>query len=177
MAEENNQQTPEKEVEKAQEATVLEKTVEKPVQVKQEAPKEKVVEVEVEEEIEIPKNLEKLVKDIEDMKVSDLAILVKVLEKKFGVSAAAAAPVAVAAGEAPAEEKSFFNISLTGVGDKKIEVIKAIRDITQRGLKESKDLVDEAASGPQVVKEKVKKEEAELIKKKLESAGATVEMK
>ena len=132
------------------------------------------------EEIEIPKNLEKLVKEIEELKVTDLAALVKVLEKKFGVSAAPAA-VAVApaaAGAAPEEEeKKMFNVLLTGVGDKKIEVIKAVRDITQRGLKESKDLVDKAGESAQILKENAKKEEAEEMKKKLEEAGATVELK
>jgi len=106
---------------------------------------------------------------------------VKVLEKKLGVSAAApvTAPIASApAAAAPeAEEKTIFNIVLTAVGDKKIEVIKVVRDITQKGLKESKDLVDAAASGPQVVKENAKKEEAEDLKKKFEAAGAKVELK
>ncbi len=75
------------------------------------------------------------------------------------------------------DEKSVFNIVLTDVGAKKIEVIKAVRDATQKGLKDSKDLVDAVASGPQVVKENVKKEEAEEIKKKFEAAGAKVELK
>ena len=134
-----------------------------------------------EKKIEIPEKFEKLVEEIEKMSVLDLAELVKVLEKKFGVSAAApvaiAAPVA-AAGVAPeVEEKTAFNIVLTAVGDKKIEVIKVVRDITQKGLKEAKDLVDAAASGPQVVKENAKKEEAEDLKKKFEAAGAKVELK
>ncbi|OIO45631.1 MAG: 50S ribosomal protein L7/L12 [Parcubacteria group bacterium CG1_02_36_42] len=117
------------------------------------------------------------------MSVLDLAELVKILEKKFGVSAApqiVAAPVAApASAEATAgkEEKSIFNIFLKEVGDKKIEVIKAVRDITGKGLKESKDLVDAAASAPQMVKENAKKEEAEEIKKKIEAAGAKVELK
>ena len=88
---------------------------------------------------------------------------------------AATAPAVEAA--APAEEKSEFTVELQGVGDKKIEVIKVVRDVTQKGLKEAKDLVDAAASGPQVVKENVKKEEAEEIKKKFEAAGAKVELK
>jgi len=116
------------------------------------------------------------------MSVLDLAELVKILEKKFGVSAA---PQVVAASTAPSvteakpakEEKATFNVVLTAVGDKKIEVIKAIRDITGKGLKDSKDLVDAAASAPQMVKENAKKEEAEEIKKKLEAAGAKVELK
>ena len=120
-----------------------------------------------------------MVEEIEKMQVIDLAELVKVLEKKFGVSAAApvavAAPAAAAAPEA--EEKSIFNIELIAVGDKKIEVIKIVRDITQKGLKEAKDLVDAAAAAPQMVKEGAKKEEAEDIKKKFEAAGAKVELK
>ena len=135
-----------------------------------------------EEKIEIPKKFEELVEKIEGLSVLDLAELVKILEKKFGVSAAApvvAAPVAGAPSEgaAQAEEKSIFNILLTAIGDKKIEVIKTVRDITQKGLKEAKDLVDAAASSPQTVKENVKKEEAEEIKKKLETAGGKVELK
>jgi len=135
-----------------------------------------------EEKVEVPEKFKKLVEGIEKLSVSDLAELVKVLEKKFGVSAAA--PVAVAAvptgGEAgapAAEEKSEFSVVLTSVGDKKIEVIKVVRDVTQKGLKEAKDLVDAAVSGPQVVKENVKKEEAEELKKKFEAVGAKVELK
>lgn len=132
-----------------------------------------------EEKIEVPEKFKKLVDEIEKMSVVDLAELVKVLEKKFGVSAAApvmaaAAPAAVA--EA-GEEKSSFNIQLTSVGDKKIEVIKVVRDLTGKGLKEAKDLVDAAASAPQMIKENAKKEEAEEIKKKFEAAGAKVELK
>ena len=143
----------------------------------------KIIKKEKEEKIEVPEKFKKLVEEIEKMSVLDLAELVKVLEKKFGVSAAApavvvaAAPVA-AAGIAPeVEEKTAFNIVLTAVGDKKIEVIKVVRDITQKGLKEAKDLVDAAASGPQVVKENAKKEEAEDLKKKFEAAGAKIELK
>jgi large subunit ribosomal protein L7/L12 len=129
--------------------------------------------------IEVPAKFKKLVEEIERLSVLDLAELVKILEKKFGVSAApqvVAAPVAPTAAPV-AEEKTVFNVVLTAVGDKKIEVIKAVRDVTGKGLKESKDLVDAAASGPQVVKENVKKEEAEEIKKKFEAAGAKVELK
>ena len=134
-----------------------------------------------EEKVEVPEKFKKLVDETEKLSVVDLAELVKVLEKKFGVSAAA--PVAVAAAPAgaeaapAAEEKSVFNIELTGVGDKKIEVIKVVRDATGKGLKEAKDLVDAAASGSQMVKENVKKEEAEELKKKFEAAGAKVELK
>ena len=132
------------------------------------------------EKVEVPEKFKKMVEEIEKMQVIDLAELVKVLEKKFGVSAAA--PVAVAAPGAAAaapeaEEKSIFNIELIAVGDKKIEVIKIVRDITQKGLKEAKDLVDAAATAPQMVKEGAKKEEAEDIKKKFEAAGAKVELK
>ncbi|MFH0739576.1 MAG: 50S ribosomal protein L7/L12 [bacterium] len=129
--------------------------------------------------VEIPKKFEKLVEEIEKMSVIDLAELVKILEEKFGVSAAPAAvamAAPVAAGEA-AEEKTSFNVMLTGIGDKKIEVIKAVRDITQLGLKEAKDMVDAAEKAPQMVKEGVKKEEAEEMKKKFEAAGAKIELK
>jgi len=133
-------------------------------------------------EIKIPKNLKKLVEDIENLKVADLAALVKVLQEKFGVSPTpifgVGAPVAPAgAPSAAVEEKKFVNVTLASPGDKKIEVIKAIRDITQLGLKDSKDLVDKSAEGPQIVKENVKAEEAEEMKKKLEAAGAKVELK
>jgi len=134
---------------------------------------------EAEEKVEVPEKFKKMVEEIEKMQVIDLAELVKVLEKKFGVSAAAPAAVAApAAAAAPeVEEKSIFNIELIAVGDKKIEVIKIVRDITQKGLKEAKDLVDAAAAAPQMVKEGAKKEEAEDIKKKFEAAGAKVELK
>jgi len=135
------------------------------------------------EEVEVPSKFKNLVEEVEKMSVLELAELVKVLEKKFGVSATA--PVAVAApgavgngGDAGgAEEKSEFNIELQGIGEKKIEVIKVVRDITGKGLKEAKDLVDTAASTPQMVKEGVKKEEAEELKKKFEAAGAKIELK
>ncbi len=130
--------------------------------------------------VEVPAKFKDLVEQIEKLSVLDLAELVKVLEKKFGVSAAA--PVAVMAGGAAAggegaaavEEKTSFNVELKSAGEQKINVIKAIREITSLGLKEAKDLAD---SAPKVVKEGVKKEEAEEMKKKLEAAGATVELK
>ncbi len=135
-----------------------------------------------EEKVQVPEKFKKLVEEIEKMSVLDLAELVKILEKKFGVSAAApvaAAPAAGAPGAAApeAEEKSSYNVVLAGVGDKKIEVIKVVRDATQKGLKEAKDLVDAVASGPQVIKENAKKEEAEELKKKFEEAGAKIELK
>jgi len=133
------------------------------------------------EKIHVPEKLEGIVEKIEKLSVMDLAELVKVLEDKFGVSAQApmmdATPAAAAGGAAEVEEKSFFNIELKVVGDKKIEVIKVVRDLTGKGLKEAKDLVDAVATGPQMVKENSKKEEAEDIKKKLEAAGAQVELK
>jgi len=137
-------------------------------------------EKEKKEPMEVPAKFKDLVEKIEKLSVLDLAELVKVLEEKFGVSAAPqmmTAPVA-AAGAVPAvEEKSIFNVVLTAVGDKKIEVIKVVRDVTAKGLKEAKDLVDATATGPQVVKENVKKEEAEDLKKRFETAGAKVELK
>ena len=138
------------------------------------------------EKVKVPEKFKKLVEEIENLSVVDLAELVKILEDKFGVSAAApivAAPApatagAPAAGAAPAaEEKTVFSVVLTAAGDKKIEVIKVVRDATQKGLKEAKDLVDATASGPQVVKENVKKDEAEDLQKKFEAAGAKVELK
>ena len=120
---------------------------------------------------------EEILEAIENMSVLELSELVKDMEEKFGVSAAA--PVAVAAaggaaGGAAAEEKTEFNVMLTAVGDKKINVIKAVREATGLGLKEAKALVDGA---PAAVKENVAKAEAEELKKKLEEAGATVELK
>ncbi len=128
--------------------------------------------------VEVPAKFKDLVKQIESLSITDLAELVKILEKKFGVSpmtAVAAAPAAGGATGAEAnEEKSSFNIELKDGGSQKIQVIKVVREITGKGLKEAKDLVDGA---PQIVKENAKKEEAEEIKKKLEEAGATVELK
>ena len=117
----------------------------------------------------------KVLEMVEKMTVLELADLVKVMEEKFGVSAAA--PMAVAAAPAEAapevEEKSSFNIVLKEAGAQKINVIKVVREITELGLKEAKDLVDTA---PQTLKEGVKKEDAEAFKTKLEEAGATVEL-
>jgi len=121
-------------------------------------------------------NLEQIAEDLSALTVMEAAELSKMLEEKWGVSAAA--PVAVAAaGAAPAEaaeEKTEFDVILASVGDKKINVIKEVRTITGLGLKEAKDLVE---SAPKLVKEGAKKEEAEEIKKKLEDAGATAELK
>ena len=127
------------------------------------------------EQIEVPAKFADLVKKIEEMSVLDLAELVKVLEKKFGVSAAAPVAVAAAASAAApaAEEKTSFTVVLAGPGDKKIEVIKEVRAITGLGLKEAKDLVEGA---PKPVKESVNKEEAEKLKAQLEKAGAKIEL-
>ena len=137
-------------------------------------------EIKKEEQVEVPAKFKNLVSAVEKMSVLDLSELVKVLEKKFGVSAAAPMAVAAApagAGASQAEEKSSFNVVLAGVGEKKIEVIKVVRDVMGKGLKEAKDLVDAAATGPQMIKETAKKEEADDLKKKFEAAGAKVELK
>ena len=126
-------------------------------------------------------NVEELIKSIEGMTVLELADLVKALEEKFGVQAnmpmMAAGPMAAAgaaAGKPAEEEKTVFSVVLTSAGANKIAVIKEVRAMTSLGLKEAKDLVDAA---PKPVKESVPKEEAEEMKKKLETAGATVELK
>ncbi|HWS71538.1 MAG TPA: 50S ribosomal protein L7/L12 [Thermoanaerobaculia bacterium] len=121
---------------------------------------------------------EDFVKQIETMSVLDLSNLVKALEDRFGVSAAAAtvsaAPAAAAAAAAPAEVQTEFTVTLTEVGDKKINVIKAVREVTSLGLKEAKDLVEGA---PQTIKDGVSKDEADKIKKAFEEAGAKVTIK
>jgi large subunit ribosomal protein L7/L12 len=127
--------------------------------------------------VEIPEKFKALVEQIEKLSVLDLAELVKVLESKFGVSAAApmmAGPVMAGAAAAPAEEKTEFTVELTETGPNKISVIKVVREITGVGLKEAKDLVDGA---PKAVKGNVAKAEAETMKKKLEDAGAKVTLK
>lgn len=126
-------------------------------------------------QIEVPEKFKSLIETIEKMSVLDLAELVKILEKKFGVSAAAPAMMmAGAAVPAEAEEKTSFNVEITEVGSNKIAVIKAVRELTEMGLKDAKDLVDAA---PKMLKEGVKKEDAEAMKKKLEEAGAKVILK
>ena len=124
-------------------------------------------------------DLQQLEEQIVGLSLLDAAALVKKLEERLGVSAAAAAPVMMAGGggaaaAAPAEEKTEFAVVLTAVGANKINVIKAVREVTSLGLKEAKDLVDGA---PKAIKEGVSKEEAETIKKKFTDAGATVEVK
>lgn len=128
-------------------------------------------------EVQVPEKFKALVEQIEKLSVLDLAELVKILEEKFGVSAAApvmAMAAAPAAGAAPAEEQTTFNVELTDAGANKIGVIKVVRELTQIGLKDAKDLVDGA---PKMVKEGVGKAEAEDVKKKLEAAGAKVTLK
>lgn len=144
-----------------------EKKAEKPVSTDAKADKK----------VEVPAKFKDLVATIEKMSVLELSELVKVLEDKFGVSAAvAAAPSAAPAGggESEEEEKSEYNIEIKDVGGQKIQVIKAVREITGKGLKDAKDFVDKA---PCVIKEKVAKKDAEEAKKKLEAAGAKVELK
>jgi len=117
-----------------------------------------------------------LIEEIEKMSALDIVELVKALEEKFGVSAAAPVMMAgaVAEGAAAAEEKTSFTVELKSAGEQKIQVIKAVREITGLGLKEAKDIVDGA---PKAVKENVAKADAEEMKKKLEAAGAAVELK
>lgn len=123
----------------------------------------------------VPEKFQKLVSEIEKMSVLDLAELVKILEEKFGVSASAPAMMMAApAAAAAVEEKDSFDVELTEGGANKIAVIKAVRELTEMGLKEAKDLVDGA---PKVVKEGVKKDQAEAMKKKLEEAGGKVTLK
>lgn len=119
--------------------------------------------------------IDELLETIDSLTVVELSELVKGIEEKYGVSAAAvAAPVAGAAGAAAAEEKSEFNVVLKDVGANKIQVIKVVRDATGLGLKEAKDLVDGA---PKTVKENAKKEEAEELKAKFSEVGAVIELK
>lgn len=132
-----------------------------------------------EETVEVPAKFKEFIEKLEQMSVIDLADLVKVLEKKFGVSAAAPAMMMAGAGAgastaAAVEEKTSFDVELTAAGDNKIGSIKVVRTITGLGLKEAKDLVDAA---PKLVKEGVTKEQAEEIKKQLEEAGAKVTIK
>ena len=120
---------------------------------------------------------EDVLKYLENSNMLEISELISEIEEKFGVSAAAPVAVAAASGDAgaqAAEEKSEFDVELSGAGDKKINVIKAVREITSLGLKEAKDMVDGA---PTIVKEAASKDEAEEIKKKLEEAGASVTLK
>lgn len=127
--------------------------------------------------MEVPAKFKDLVEKIEKMSVLDLSELVKVLEEKFGVSAAAvavAAAPAAGAGAPASEEKDSFNVELTASGEQKVQVIKAIKEVLGLGLKEAKDLVDAA---PSMLKEGLKKAEAEDLKKKIEEAGGKATLK
>jgi large subunit ribosomal protein L7/L12 len=128
----------------------------------------------VDETVEVPKEFKKLVEQVEAMTVLELHELVKVLEKRFGVSASAVAVAGPAGGGDAAEEQSEFTVELTEVGGQKIAVIKAIKEACGLGLKEAKEMVDGA---PAEVKVGLKKEDAEALKTKLEEAGATVTLK
>jgi large subunit ribosomal protein L7/L12 len=125
-------------------------------------------------EVEVPAQFKSIVEAIEKMTVLELHELVKVFEKKFGVSAAAVAVAGPAAGGEAAEEQSEFTVELTEAGAQKIAVIKVVKEVLGLGLKEAKDMVDAA---PSVVKEGMKKEDAEALKAKLEEAGAKVTLK
>lgn len=126
-------------------------------------------------DVEVPEKFVKLVDEIENMSVLELNELVKVLEKKFGVSAAAVAVAGPAGGDAgAAEEKSEFNVELTDAGAQKIQVIKAVKEVLGLGLKEAKDLVEAA---PTMLKEGMAKDDAEALKAKVEEAGGKVELK
>lgn len=129
-----------------------------------------------EETVEVPAKFKELVEKVEQMSVLDLAELVKILEKKFGVSASAPAMMMAGPGVAAeaVEEKTSFDVEVTAAGDNKIGVIKVVRAITGLGLKEAKDIVDAA---PKVVKEGLSKDQAADLKKQLEEAGATVTVK
>ena len=124
--------------------------------------------------VEIPAKFKSLVEQVEQMTVLELNELVKLLEKKFGVSAQATAGPASAEATAGEEEKSEFNVELTAVGEQKIAVIKIVKEVLALGLKEAKDLVE---SAPAMLKEGVKKETAEEWKKKIETAGGKVTLK
>lgn len=129
----------------------------------------------IKEEVTVPAKFKSIVESIETMSVLDLNELVKLFEKKFGVSAAAVAVAGPAAGAgAAAEEKLTFNVELKEAGAQKIAVIKVVKEVLGLGLKEAKDLVDAA---PSKLKDGMKKEEAEALKKKIEEAGGKVELK
>src|SRR5688572_28920022 len=124
--------------------------------------------------VEVPAKFKALVEEVEKMSVLDLNELVKTLEKKFGVSAAAVAAAPAAAAAGAGEEKSAFNVELTDGGAQKIAVIKVVKEVLGLGLKEAKDMVDGA---PKVLKEGMKKDEAEALKKRIEEAGGKVTLK
>ena len=168
MTEEMKDQAQEKETQSAPAEEAKAETAVAQEEVKKEKPK-----------VELSESMEAFIKSIEGMTVLELSDLVKALEDRFGVSAAAPVATMVAGAGAPGagaaeEEKSVFEVVLAAAGDKKINVIKEIRALTRLGLKEAKDLVEAA---PTTVKEGVLKEEAEKMKKQLEAAGAKVELK
>lgn len=174
MADDKTQAVEEQKDEKTPEAPAAE---EKKVEEKKEEPAKE--EKEEKKDVEVPAKFKSLVEEIEKMSVLDLAELVKVLEDKFGVSAAApammmAGPVAGGDAGVAAEEKTEFNVELASAGDNKIAVIKAVKAVTGLGLADAKALVDGA---PKMIKEGVKKEEAEELKKQIEEAGGKVELK
>ena len=142
---------------------------------KTDAPEAEAVSEEADAEVEVPEKFKKLVEEVESMTVLELSELVKVLEKKFGVSAAAVAVAAPGAGSAgEEEEKSTVTVELSDFGANKISVIKALKEALALGLKEAKDLVDGV---PSVLKEDIKKEEAEELKSKIEAAGGKIVFK
>jgi large subunit ribosomal protein L7/L12 len=157
---------------------VVEETAAPVEETKEEAPaaeeKKEESATDVDETVEVPKEFQKLVEQVEAMSVLELHELVKVLEKRFGVSASAVAVAGPAAGGDAAEEQSEFTVELTEVGAQKIAVIKAVKEALGLGLKEAKDLVDGA---PAEVKAGMKKEDAEALQAKLEEAGAKVTLK
>ncbi|MBU1119472.1 50S ribosomal protein L7/L12 [Patescibacteria group bacterium] len=180
MTEEKDPKKEEKKEEAPKEEKKEEKKPEEPKkeEAKEEKKEAKPEDKKEEKEVEVPAKFKDLVKTIEEMSVLELSELVKVLEDKFGVSAAAPVAVAAAAGAGgdagAAEEKSSFDVELTGAGGQKIAVIKVVKEITGKGLKDAKDIVDGA---PAILKEGAAKDEAEELKKKLEEAGATVTLK
>jgi large subunit ribosomal protein L7/L12 len=157
---------------------VVEETAAPVEETKEEAPaaeeKKEESATDVDETVEVPKEFQKLVEQVEAMSVLELHELVKVLEKRFGVSASAVAVAGPAAGGDAAEEQSEFTVELTEVGAQKIAVIKAVKEALGLGLKEAKDLVDGA---PAEVKAGMKKEDSEALQAKLEEAGAKVTLK
>jgi len=129
---------------------------------------------EIKKEVSIDPKFKDIIEKIANLSVVELADLVKTLEEKFGVSASSVATSNATGLEAASEEKDAYDVELKATGDQKINVIKIVREVTGLGLKEAKDMVDQA---PKVIKEGVKKEEAEGLVKKLQEAGATAEMK
>jgi len=171
MADEEKKEETPAEAPQTGQAAAEEAKVETPKEEKQEkAPQ---AEEAAGEEVEVPEQFKKLVQQVEQMTVLELHELVKVLEKKFGVSAQAVAVTASGGGEG-VEEQDAFSVELTDAGAQKIAVIKAIKELLGLGLKEAKDMVDGA---PSMLKEGVKKEEAEEMKKKIEEAGGKATLK